>query len=179
MSKRMLLISLIAITQCGCHFFQHPDGPPRFRHFWHRTHAVKPHKEARSRYGNPRSYVVRGKRYWPMRHAHHFVQTGYASWYGRKFNGKLTSNRERYNLWQMTAAHKTLPLPSYVRVTHLKTHKQIIVRVNDRGPFHKNRIIDLSYAAAKALGMLQGRHLCASKPLGYNVATLLQLAAFR
>ena len=99
-------------------------------------------------------YTVRGKRYYPLQTAKNYHAQGIASWYGRKFHGHTTANGEIYNMFAMTAAHKTLPIPSYVKVTNLKNNKTVIVRVNDRGPFHGNRIIDLSYAAAYALDIL-------------------------
>ncbi len=98
-------------------------------------------------------YEVFGKKYTPMRDRKPFIQRGTASWYGKKFHGHLTSNGEVYNMFGMSAAHKTLPLPSYVKVTNLKNNKSAIVRVNDRGPFHQDRIIDLSYAAAFKIGV--------------------------
>ncbi|SFM33302.1 rare lipoprotein A [Halopseudomonas yangmingensis] len=100
-------------------------------------------------------YQVFGVRYVPMQDGRNYRETGLASWYGTKFHGQLTANGEAYDLYGMTAAHKTLPLPSYVRVTNLDNGRQIIVRVNDRGPFHSNRIIDLSYAGAKKLGFAE------------------------
>ncbi|MCW8918768.1 MAG: septal ring lytic transglycosylase RlpA family protein [Gammaproteobacteria bacterium] len=84
-----------------------------------------------------------------------YVERGVASWYGKKFHGRKTSNGETYNMYAMTAAHKTLPIPSYLQVTNLDNGKSVVVRVNDRGPFHGNRIIDLSYAAASKLGFAQ------------------------
>lgn len=114
-----------------------------------------PRVEPRSRYGNPKSYKVLGKRYYVMASAHGYKERGIASWYGKKFHGRLTSNREPYDMFAMTAAHKTLPLPTYVRVTNLDNGRSVVVRVNDRGPFHGGRIIDLSYAAAKKLGISQ------------------------
>lgn len=111
--------------------------------------------EAPSRGGNPRSYVVRGKRYYKLPSAKGYRERGIASWYGTKFHGRKTSNGETYDMYAMTAAHKTLPLPSFLRVTNLKNHRQVVVRVNDHGPFHANRIIDLSYAAASKLGILK------------------------
>lgn len=99
-------------------------------------------------------YTVFGKKYYPMPSAQGYVQSGEASWYGRKFHGHDTANGEVYDMYAMTAAHKTLPIPSYVRVTNTSNGKSIIVRVNDRGPFHDGRIIDLSYSAAYALNML-------------------------
>ncbi|TMP02865.1 septal ring lytic transglycosylase RlpA family lipoprotein [Pseudoalteromonas sp. S3178] len=99
-----------------------------------------------------RSYEVLGKRYSPMLDETGYKEEGIASWYGRKFHGYHTSNGETYDMFAMTAAHKTLPLPSFVRVTNTANGKSVIVRVNDRGPFHDDRIIDLSYAAAYKLG---------------------------
>ncbi len=112
-----------------------------------------PRHESRSKYGNPDSYVVNGRRYHVMDDAHGYVERGVASWYGKKFHGHRTSSGETYDMYAMTAAHKQLPLPAYVRVTNLENRRSVVVRVNDRGPFHANRIIDLSYAAAKKLGI--------------------------
>lgn len=114
-----------------------------------------PRVEPRSRYGNPKSYEVFGKTYHVMASGQGYKERGTASWYGKKFHGRLTSNREPYDMFAMTAAHKTLPLPTYVRVTNLDNGRSVVVRVNDRGPFHGDRIIDLSYAAAKKLGVAQ------------------------
>ncbi len=97
-------------------------------------------------------YTVLGKTYYPLNNASAYSVTGTASWYGTKFHGQATANGEQYDLYGMTAAHKTLPLPSYVRVTNLDNGKSVIVRVNDRGPFYSDRVIDLSFAAAKKLG---------------------------
>lgn len=107
-----------------------------------------------------KAYVALGQTYLPGTELKPFVQEGVASWYGRKFHGKRTSSGEPYDMYGMTAAHPTLPIPSYVRVTSLSSGKSVIVRVNDRGPFHTNRIIDLSYTAAYKLGLVakgQGR----------------------
>jgi len=113
-----------------------------------------PRPEPRSKYGNPESYEVFGKRYHVMKDPGGFTQRGIASWYGNKFHGRRTSNGETYDMYAMTAAHKSLPLPSYIEVTNLKNKKHVIVRVNDRGPFHENRILDLSYTAARKLGIV-------------------------
>ena len=113
-----------------------------------------PKKEPKSKYGNPESYEVFGKRYYVMNDNKGFVQKGIASWYGKKFHGRRTSSGETYDMYAMTAAHKELPLPTYVEVTNLKNNKKIIVKVNDRGPFHENRIIDLSYTAARKLDIV-------------------------
>ncbi len=112
-----------------------------------------PRHEPRTRAGNPPTYVVLGKRYYVMKSSEGYSERGIASWYGNKFHGRKTSNGETYDMYAMTAAHKTLPIPSYLQVTNLKNGKQVIVRVNDRGPFHDNRIIDLSYAAASKIGI--------------------------
>jgi rare lipoprotein A len=102
-----------------------------------------------------RPYKVLGRNYKPMQNAKGYSQQGQASWYGQKFHGHRTANGEVYDMYRMSAAHKTLPLPSFVRVTNLSNGKQVVVRVNDRGPFHSERIIDLSYAAALKLDYLK------------------------
>ncbi len=104
--------------------------------------------------GPNRPYTVMGKHYVPDTGERSYRKRGTASWYGRKFHGRKTSNGETYDMFAMTAAHTTLPIPSYVRVTRVSTGKSVIVRVNDRGPFLHNRVIDLSYAAAHRLGVL-------------------------
>ncbi len=114
-----------------------------------------PRPEPRARYGNGPVYEVFGQRYSVMDSSAGYKERGVASWYGKKFHGNLTSMREPYDMYEMTAAHKTLPLPTYVRVRNLRNNKSVVVRVNDRGPFVHNRIIDLSYAAAQRLDMVQ------------------------
>jgi rare lipoprotein A len=99
-------------------------------------------------------YTVFGKRYYPLRSAAGFREVGEATWYGKKFHGRKTSSGEIYDMYKMTAAHKTLPLPTYVRVRRLDTDETVVVRVNDRGPFLRGRIIDLSYAAARRLDLV-------------------------
>jgi rare lipoprotein A len=106
--------------------------------------------------GAARPYVAMGRSYTPMTSIAPYKAQGLATWYGRRYHGKPTSIGEAYDMYAITAAHPTLPLPSYARVTHLKTGKSIVVRVNDRGPFHEGRIIDLSYTAAHRLGILAG-----------------------
>ena len=113
-----------------------------------------PKAEPKSRYGNMDSYVVLGKRYYTKRSSRNHVERGQASWYGKKFHGRKTSSGERYDMHRMTAAHKSLPLPTYVLVTNLENGRSAVVKVNDRGPFAGNRIIDLSYAAAQRLDMV-------------------------
>jgi rare lipoprotein A len=107
-----------------------------------------------SSYGNPDSYVVFGHRYQTLKDGRGYSERGIASWYGSKFHGRRTSSGEPYDMYAMTAAHKSLPLPSYARVTNLRNKRSVIVRVNDRGPFHDNRLIDLSYTAAWKLGIV-------------------------
>jgi rare lipoprotein A len=114
---------------------------------------AEPRAEALSRFAN-RPYEVFGKRYVPLASVQPFRQRGLASWYGKRFHGQKTSSGERYDMYAMTAAHKTLPIPSYARVTRVATGRSVIVRINDRGPFHEGRIIDLSYAAAYRLGII-------------------------
>lgn len=114
-----------------------------------------PRPEPRSRYGNGPHYEVLGETYRVMHSSAGYKERGVASWYGKKFHGRLTSNREPYDMYAMTAAHKTLPLPTYVKVRNLRNNKSVVVRVNDRGPFVHNRIIDLSYAAALKLDMVR------------------------
>ncbi len=126
-----------------------------------------PKYEKRTRAGNPSVYEVLGKRYKILAQSSGYKKTGVASWYGKKFHGNKTANGERYNMYAMTAAHKTLPIPSYVRVTNLKNKRAVVVRINDRGPFHDNRIIDLSYTAAVKLGFQkQGTALVEVEALG-------------
>ena len=113
-----------------------------------------PKKEPLNKFSN-RPYKVFGKTYYPMTTLKPYTATGYATWYGKKYHGNKTSIGEVYDMYKMTAAHKTLPLPCYVKVTNLKNDKTVIVRVNDRGPFVKDRIIDLSYAAANRLEIIE------------------------
>jgi rare lipoprotein A len=114
-----------------------------------------PRIEPRSPYGNPPFYDVFGKRYFVLPSSTNYVEIGVASWYGPGFHEIRTSTREPYDMYGMTAARKTLPLPAYVRVTNLQNGRSVVVRINDRGPFVGNRIIDLSYAAASKLDMLR------------------------
>jgi rare lipoprotein A len=119
------------------------------------TADVVPKLEPRSRSGNPPFYSVLGKRYYVLSSSVGYVERGVASWYGPGFHKVRTSTGETYDMYGMTAAHKTLPLPAYVSVTNLQNGRSVVVRVNDRGPFVGNRIIDLSYTAASKLDMLR------------------------
>lgn len=113
-----------------------------------------PRHEPKSRIGNPKTYTVFNKTYCVMQSSKGYKERGTASWYGKKFHGFHTSNGEVYDMYGMSAAHKTLPLPTYAKVTNLSNGKHVIVKINDRGPFHDDRLIDLSYAAASKLGIL-------------------------
>ena len=128
-------------------------GPDNNVDVSHVVDAV-PKVEVRSRGGNKSQYQVFGKNYSVLTSSLGYKERGGASWYGKKFHGYLTANGDKYDMYKMSAAHKSLPLPTYVKVTNLANNKQVIVRVNDRGPFHQGRIIDLSYAAASKLDML-------------------------
>ena len=130
------------------------DGAPRAEVDVASVPDAVPKVERKSRYGNPASYTVYGKRYYTLNSSDGYRERGIASWYGTKFHGRRTSSGEPYDMYAMTAAHKTLPLPTYVRVTNLDNGRSVVLRVNDRGPFHTNRIIDLSYTAASKLGIL-------------------------
>ena len=112
---------------------------------------VQPRREQRTRAGNSSPYTINGRTYHVLDSEEGYTATGNASWYGRKFHGHKTANGEVYDMFQLTAAHRTLPVPSYARVTNLDNGRQVIVRINDRGPFHDERVIDLSYAAASML----------------------------
>ncbi|MBA5763401.1 septal ring lytic transglycosylase RlpA family protein [Vibrio sp. 404] len=127
-----------------------PDQPISVEHIEEITPQYEPYS-----LGGNKNYTVRGKRYQVIKDPTNFKEKGQASWYGKKFHGHLTSNGEVYDMYSMTAAHKELPLPSYVKVTNTDNGKSTIVRVNDRGPFHPGRIIDLSFAAAKKLDVIK------------------------
>ncbi|GMV05325.1 MAG: hypothetical protein AMXMBFR53_16040 [Gemmatimonadota bacterium] len=113
-----------------------------------------PTDEPRSPYGNMAEYQVFGRTYRTLESAEGYREEGVASWYGEEFHGRSTSSGEPYDMYAMSAAHRTLPLPSFVEITNLDNGRRVVVRVNDRGPFHGGRLIDVSYAAAHRLGML-------------------------
>ena len=155
MTKLTLLISLfLFLSACTTSRYSHkhdsaPTRPPTLLEL---TDA-KVTSEKIGRGNQP--YSIKGIRYVPHQERKAYTKKGTASWYGRKFHGHLTSNGEIYNMYEMSAAHKTLPLPSFVKVTNLANNKSTIVRVNDRGPFYQDRIIDLSYAAAYKIGVYE------------------------
>lgn len=151
----LIALSCVAIL-AGCGSNRPQDGPPKSgsNNIPDMPGNAVPKPEPRSRYGNGPKYEVFGVGYSVMPSANGYKERGVASWYGKKFHGNLTSNREVYDMYEMTAAHKTLPLPTYVRVRNLSNNRSIVVRVNDRGPFVDNRIIDLSYTAALKLDIV-------------------------
>lgn len=151
--KFIVITTLLALTACGGIVEQKDSAPSRKPDVDNIPDAV-PKYEPRSKYGNPAHYEVFGKRYYTLSSSQGYVEKGIASWYGKKFHGRKTSSGEVYDMYAMTAAHKSLPLPTYVQVTNLNNGKKIIVKVNDRGPFHGNRLIDLSYTAATKLGIV-------------------------
>ena len=147
------LLATLLLSACSHRApFEPKDGPPKLRKDISAVQDAVPKVEPKARYGNHSPYQVFGKTYHVMESSDGYREEGIASWYGEKFAGRSTSSMEPYDPYLMTAAHKSLPLPSYVRVTNLKNNRSVVVRVNDRGPFHGDRIIDLSYAAAIKLG---------------------------
>jgi rare lipoprotein A len=149
-----LLLALLFISGCGSSV-ERDSGPSTPPVDIAAIPDATPKYEPRTRAGNPPSYTVLGRTYKVRADSAGYHQRGVASWYGSKFHGKSTSNGERYDMYAMTAAHKTLPIPSYVEVTNLLNGRRVVLRVNDRGPFVDDRIIDLSYVAAAKLDMLK------------------------
>lgn len=162
-TNRLALVTFCTVLLGGCAGSRGPAPPPYMADVdaapatpfdASSVPDAVPRAEPRSRYGNPATYVVLGKQYRVMDDAAGFRERGLASWYGTRFHGRRTSSGEPYDMYQMTAAHKSLPIPSYVKVTNTRNGKSAVVRVNDRGPFHEGRIIDLSYAAALKLDVV-------------------------
>lgn len=149
-----MLLSACSTTSSssGRYSIANDHGPSEDRDLSHIKQPI-PKYEPKSLGGN-RNYTVWGNAYQVLDTAKGYHEKGIASWYGRKFHGHLTANGETYDMYAFTAAHKTLPLPTYAQVTNLRNGKHVIVRINDRGPFHDNRLIDLSYVAAKRLGIV-------------------------
>lgn len=143
----------IQLSQKERYRIKHDRGPDRIRADIAQLPEPVPRVEPRSRYGNKSPYEVRGETYRVLATAEGYDERGLASWYGKKFDGYLTSSMERYDMFKFSAASKVLPLPTYARVTNLDNGKSVVVRVNDRGPFVDGRIIDLSYAAAVRIGI--------------------------
>jgi rare lipoprotein A len=145
---------VFVVSLAACAGNAPPPSAPVARESASQPGGVPPSVPPRSRRGNPPFYEVLGKRYHVLPTSAGYVQRGVASWYGRDFHGLATSSGEIYNMHAMTAAHTTLPLPTWVEVTNLANGKRVVVKVNDRGPFVDNRLIDLSYAAATALDVV-------------------------
>ncbi len=162
------ILLLLSVTACSG-VFNVPDGAPSTKVNFAKVPNATPKPLPKSVYGNPKSYEVNGVTYHVKNNAIGFTERGIASWYGTKFHGHLTSTREPYNMFKMTAAMRTVPIPCFVEVTNLKNNRRVIVKVNDRGPFADNRIIDLSYVAAGKLDMLKkGTALVEIKVLNPN-----------
>ncbi|WP_372741132.1 septal ring lytic transglycosylase RlpA family protein [Neptunomonas sp.] len=184
----ILSFSIFALLLSGCaskkstsrYSIEHDHGPSAPVDVSNVPDAV-PKVEPRSRGGNKSTYSVFGKQYSVLDESDGYRERGGASWYGNKFHGHLTSNGETYDMYKMTAAHKSLPIPTYAKVTNLANGRQVIVRVNDRGPFHRGRIIDLSYAAASKLDVL--RHGTAQveveaiNPITWNASKMVTATA--
>lgn len=168
----MRLVVFLALLVAGCASTPPPspppEEPPKSKGGYYKDDGpedkppanlaevpdAQPRAEPLHRFAN-RPYTVFGTHYVPLAQHQSFRQRGLASWYGKRFHGNKTASGEPYDMYAMTAAHPTLPIPSYVRVTHLGNSRSVVVRVNDRGPFHRGRVIDLSYAAAFKLGFIQ------------------------
>jgi rare lipoprotein A len=163
-ASRILATALALLALSACSLTRHrqpaaaPAPPPVVPAPPAGVNAVPdavPRVEPRSAHGNPPFYDVLGQRYYVLASADGYLERGVASWYGPTFHGGNTSSGEPYDMYAMTAAHKTLPLPSYARVTNLRNGKSVVVRINDRGPFVANRLVDLSYTAAVKLDMVR------------------------
>jgi rare lipoprotein A len=160
MRASVLVAAVLAVS--GCSVVGYPGGAPsvpapRANDTDRDPAAIAdavPRDEPPSRYGNPAEYEVDGRTYRVLDTSEGYDEEGLASWYGSEFQGRRTSSGEPYDMYLMTAAHRTLPIPTYVEVTNLENGRRAVVRVNDRGPFHSDRIIDLSYAAARKLGIV-------------------------
>ena len=157
-SRRLpLLAAVLLIAACSSDPVKKAvkgDGPPDRAITAADVPDAVPRPEARSRYGNHSPYEVFGVQYRVMNDGAGYTERGLASWYGRKFHGRRTSSGEPYDMYKATAAHRTLPLPSYAEVTNLDNGRRVVVRINDRGPFRQGRLIDLSYGAALRLDMV-------------------------
>jgi len=152
--KHGLIIGmLLVLSACSSRYEHKNDFTPPSRPDPSSVAEPTPKREPMAVMGNGPTYKVLGKKYTVLQNPMEFSQRGIASWYGMKFHGHSTSSGEIYDVYQYTAAHKTLPLPSYVRVTRTDNGKSVVVKVNDRGPFHEGRVIDLSYIAAVKIGL--------------------------
>jgi rare lipoprotein A len=155
--RRLIWTISLAALLAGCATTRQPRPPPKLPPLPPSIGSIPnavPRFEPRAPHGNPPFYDVDGRRYYVLATAEGYDATGVASWYGPTFDGLRTADGDRYDMYAMTAAHKTLPLPCYARVTNLSNGRSIVVKINDRGPFVANRLIDLSYVAAAKLDML-------------------------
>ncbi|MCP3907009.1 MAG: septal ring lytic transglycosylase RlpA family protein [Oceanicoccus sp.] len=156
LNYRLLHCLLVPLILVSCNatkgLFEEQDSAPRRTVDPSTIKDAVPREDLITRAGNKNPYTVLGKTYHLLPTSKGYKEEGIASWYGTKFHGRPTANGEPYSLYGMTAAHKTLPIPAYVKVTNLANNRTAVVRVNDRGPFHADRVIDLSYAAAVKLG---------------------------
>jgi rare lipoprotein A len=163
---RLLLLCVVSLYLVACSTTENRvptlivstdnnDSAPTSQQNVNSIPEVQPKPVKRTRAGNKSPYTVLGQTYTLLAESKGYQERGNASWYGTKFHGRRTANGEVYDMWAMTAAHKTLPIPSYVRVTNIENGRSLIVLVNDRGPFHSDRIIDLSYGAAVKLGFAE------------------------
>ena len=151
MLKKLTLLTALVFLLAGC------SGKTRVisTHGKHQINPKGPYQTTKKVKGTQRPYKIKGKTYYPLPSAEGFNQTGTASWYGKPFHGRKTSNGETYNMYSRTAAHKTLPMNTHLLVENLDNGRELVVRVNDRGPFVRGRIIDLSYTGAKELGVIK------------------------
>ena len=180
----LMILAMPFLSGCFGSSITYPtrsDGPPIINRV-DLTKLPNPvvRREPKSKIGNKSPYKVFGKSYRVMESGSGYKATGIASWYGRKFHGRKTSNGETFDMFKLTAAHRSLPLPIYLRVTNLDNGRSTIVRVNDRGPFHGNRLIDLSYAGAVKLGFAEeGTARVRLQVLEKGTMYYLQVGAFR
>jgi rare lipoprotein A len=157
LKARFAVAAAAALLLWGCGSAPLRDGPdPRPPPGLERTPDATPRVEPIREGGPNKPYHVAGRGYMPMTRDQPFAEAGLASWYGRKFHGRPTASGEPYDMYAMTAAHRTMPIPSYARVRNPANGREVIVRINDRGPFAEGRVIDLSYVAALKLGVLGG-----------------------
>lgn len=153
-AKILWIFCLLLLSACGKDHLRDADGAPATGLPPGSIHNAVPRPESLSLYGNHSPYVVLGQTYEVLASAKGYEKRGIASWYGKKFHGRPTSSGEYFDMYKATAAHRSLPLPTYARVTNLENGRKVVVKINDRGPFKHNRLIDLSYGAAVKLGMI-------------------------
>jgi rare lipoprotein A len=195
-ASRLIMAFALLVVLAGCagdsKRGSESDGPPDRTVKASDVEDAVPREEPRARYGNHSPYEVLGERYTVMASSEGYKKRGVASWYGSKFHGRRTSSGEVFDMYRATAAHRNLPLPTYAEITNLDNGLRVTVKINDRGPFHSERLIDLSYGAAVRLGMAeQGTARVEIRAIGKGVAafedqgaangegTFLQVGAFR